>query len=543
MNSAHLELHYRRGDGKDVVLLTELYAVRPLEVGGAADGLRLPGAPKNAHFCTLHPVGENFQVRRQGAEHRVLLNDADLTNDTHILTHGDTLRVGDYQLIFREGEPTDPETLLDTPQRWKQRLPEGARREGDEEPKTESTPYVKEFELSIRPLTNSDQHEEIEKRAAKELLRVVRSDEAERLEEYCRFLWTVRVAALSQMGKDKEAEELCAHAIDLYPQDAILLAWLGSMQLKRKDWKAAAASFERCQRVVQHSSLRILHMARVGLRLANDELAHAAAPERWKPVTPHSADWNVPTIELEAPGDEIIYWYLARRNRLFGPEDATQFRFLGQFNDPKDDATTAQRWEVFDQQNGRLYRRVLRIPTPAHADPSLCVEISILRQHLWQNDSTWYQGLVDLSEHYKTSQSKAPVIFEPSVIAILAKSVTKQTPYVRVGVTRHKEDMFSLDIKLVAALQPTDIVYEQGSLKVAVAQGDVELLAGARLSWLKDAEGEGFCLESPNFARKLVLRRQETKKSGRSGNAIWGAVFIVALALGILVWALLTTLK
>lgn len=608
---AYIELQYQRpADERPVTLLAELPTVRPIDVGGAPDGMRLPGCPAGQRYATLLPGSEGFSIERCGAEPPVLVNAEPLGSAARLLAAGDVIQVEGYKLTFYDNGEPDEERLIETQHRWKQRLPEGIRTEDDDAPADESTPYIKEFELSVRPLANGDQHDEVDRRANAELMRLIRLDEADRLERYCRFLWSLRIAALSRAGRQAEAEEACQHAIDLYPHDASLLVWLGIAQLKKRDWKAAARNFGRCLRVCPRGELRILHLARIGVRLATDEIVNDGLPDGGyrRSIKPHSDDWNVPELVLDAPGDEIFYWYLVRTARLFGSEESVQFRYLGTSGEagsrgaesesergrpsggteradgnaggaskrepgkvnphdaglraressepdtggvrvpvtaaaPRPDPTVIlQRWEIFDRARAKLHRRIVRLPAVAYADPSLLVEGALIRHHLAQQDSNWMHGVIDLSDDDK-SVRRRPVVFDQSAIDILVKAVSEQTPFVRM--MRRGEDRLGFQLSLVAAPQPDDVVYEQGALKVAVSERDVELLAGARLTRLREREGEGFCLESPNFPRvpiTLPVAEPEPQPAAPAVSHARGVRIAAAVVVGVALVILLVVL-
>lgn len=523
----HVELRYRRPvDGASIVLLADLPAVRALEVGGAPDGLRLPWTPPDVTYLRLTPSGDSFVLEPLFDE--LLLNGAPAGRDPVTLGDGDAIRIPPFELIFHDGEIRDDERVLDSAQRWKQRVPDEIRAEGEDEIRDDSAPYIREFELSVKPLIAADEHDEVERRAAAEILRLIRADEAEHLERYCRSLWSIRVAATARAGKAQQAEELCQHAIDLFPHDASLQAWLGSSQLRRHAWRQAEATLSRCLRIATHADLRAMHMARIGLILARDQALALEQPAlgHLRPIDPHGGDWNVPRLELHAPGDELLYWNLLRGTRLFGSETAPQFRYRGQDPESRDRTRIVQRWEIFDRAAARVYRRLLILPAAAYADPSLMVEGSLLRQYLAQHDPAWMQGVIDLSDAENPAR-RSPIVFEQSVIDVLARAVTSAQPIVRVATARRGDDTFTFHVSFVATPQTDDVVYAQGSLRVAVAESDVELLAGARLSWLVDADGEGFCLESPNFTRVRILKkRRPAAKPRRISPRAWRGIII-----------------
>lgn len=543
MSTAYFELSYQRpADGREVLLAAELPTIRSIDVGGAPEGLRLPGADPQAVFFAVTPTGSAFSLERRDGDVEILVNDAPLVTKSHLLRGGDTVQVERYRLTFHEEPLEDDERLIDTQQRWKQRIPEGVRQEGDDPVDDDSAPYIKEFELTIRPLINAEAHAGVERRANMELLRVIRADEADALERYCRFLWSLRIAALSREDRQDEAEEICQHVIDLYPQDASLLAWRGTALLKRHDWPAAASTFSRCLRIAPRGDLRILHLARIGAALARDEIDNGNRPDGGyhRPIVPHSDDWDVPELELDAPGDEILYWYQIRTAQVFGHERSPQFRYLGNLNEGAGESIILQRWEIFDRAAGKLYRRIVRLPAIVYADPSLLIEGALLRHNMNQQDSNWIQGITDLSEADNPIH-KSPVIFEPSVIEELAKSISETKPFVRVATARRSDDTFTFEINLVATPQPDDVVYKQGELKVAVAERDVELLAGARLSWQRDEEGESFCLESPNFSRVRVVKpakpgTEQVSKPARIGRRLLQTALIILAASAVVRW-------
>lgn len=516
--SAYFEMNYQReGDDQPVVLLAELPSIRAIDVGGAAGELRLPGVDPHTRYVSVAPSGDSFTVRPYDDSTNVLLNDAELDKASRWLSEGDCLSVGKFRLTFHEGTPDDEDGLIDTPQRWRMRSPEAA--SGPDDGDDPSAPYIKDFELTNRPLMNGDKHDEVERRASTELRRLIQADQAETYERFCRFLWTLRVAALSRLGRRQEAEEACEHAIDLYPQDASLLIWLGTARLRARNWTGAARAFERCLRAAARNDIRFLHVSRVGLLLARDEqrMSEMSDGGYHRTIEPHSTDWDVPVLELQAPGDEIVYWHLIRSAKLFGSEQTVQFRFLGDCDDVDDETYGVQRWEIFARSAGRIHRRLIRLPTTAYADPSLLVEGVWLRQQMSQHDPNWMQGVIDLSDQ-ENSLRRSPLVFEPSVIEELSRTMKDKERIVRVETARRTDDTFSFKVNFVAAPKPDDVVYEQGALRVAVAEADVELLAGARLSWRKDADGEGFCLESPNFSRVRAYRGKRAARPKRTSR-------------------------
>lgn len=539
----HIELRYRRPvDGANVVLLADLPGLRALDVGGAPDGLRLPWAPADSAYFRIAPIGDGFVLEPLADD--VRLNLAPLACASPMLTEGDTIGVGDYELVFHEGEIRDDERLLESNQRWRQRVPDGIRAEGDSEIRDDSTPYLREFELSVKPLIAADEHDEVERRAAAEILRLIRADEAEHLERYCRSLWSMRIAAAARAGRTQQAEELCQHAIDLFPRDASMQAWLGTSLLRRHAWREAEALFTRCLRVATHADLRALHMARVGLILARDWAAAEESPAlgHFRPVDPHGTDWNVPRIELHAPGDELLYWNMLRSTRLFGPESAAQFRYRGPCPESRTRAQMVQRWEIFDRAGARVFRRLLVLPTVAYADPSLMVEGALLRQYLSQHDSSWMQGIIDLSDAENPAR-RSPIVFDQSVIDVLSRSVPVDQPFVRVATARRGDDTFTFHVSFVARPQSDDVVYAQGGLRVAVAESDLELLTGARLSWLVDMDGEGFCLESPNFTRVRILRKSKTQPRRTRPAARWQLWTMIVLVTLLVAWTVYVALN
>lgn len=516
--SAYFEMHYQRdGDDQPVVLLAELPSIRAIDVGGAPGELRLPGVDPRTRYVSVAPSGDSYTVQRCDDSTQVRLNDAELDEVPRWLTDGDCLSVGKFRLIFREGSPDDDDGLLDTPQRWRMRSPEAASdADDDDDP---STPYIKEFELTNRPLMSGEKHDAVEQRASAELRRLIHADQAETYERFCRFLWTLRVAALSRLGRRQEAEEACEHAIDLYPHDASLLIWLGTARLRARNWRGAARAFQRCLRAAARNDIRLLHVSRVGLLLAQDEqrMSELSDGGYHRTIEPHSADWDVPVLALEAPGDEIVYWHLIRSAKLFGPEQTVQFRYLGDADDAPDETCAVQRWEIFARSAGRVHRRLIRLPSTAYADPSLLVEGAWLRQQMSQHDPNWMQGVIDLSDQ-ENSLRRSPLVFEPSVIEELSRTMKDKERIVRVETARRTDDTFSFKVNFVTAPKPDDVVYEQGALRVAVAEADVELLAGARLSWRKDSDGEGFCLESPNFSRVRAYRGTSAAQPKRTSR-------------------------
>lgn len=525
-----------------MVLIAELPTIRSIEIGGAVDGLRLPDLDPERVLGSIGFAGDTYSLERRGDGGGLTVNGAGLGESPHPLADGDVIRAGAFELTFHHAPLPDGERFLDTQLRWKQRVPPELRREGDEPPRDDSTPYISEFELAIRPLINSEQHDEVERRVSAELLRLIRADEAETLERYARFLWSIRIAALARAGKGSAAEEACEQAIDLFPGDASLLLWLAMSQLRRREWSGAESSFGRALRVAGRGELRTLHTARVGLLLTQDERQEQQRGAGYRrALVPHSHDWVVPELQLAAPGDELLYWHLLRTTGLFGPEATPQFRFLGYDDSPATSATLVQRWEIFDRSAGRVYRRLIRLPRLIYAEPSLVAENALVRQFLNEHEPTWVQGLIDLSDEQESIR-RAPVILEPSVIEALANSMSEPR-YLRLATSRQTDDRLTFHVNLVTSPMPDDVIYEQGAIKVAVAERDVELLAGARLSWRRDSDGEGFYLESPNFSRVRVVSRRDAPKVAKPHGrwreltgAIAASVVILAVLRLLLSW-------
>ena len=138
-------------------------------------------ADPEAVFFAVTPTDKAFSLERRDVDFEILVNDAPLVTKSHLLRCGDTVQVERYRLTFHEEPLEDDERLIDTQQRWTQRIPEGVRQEGDDPVDDDSAPYIKEFELTIRPLINAEAHAGVGRRGNMELLPLIPAAEGDEL--------------------------------------------------------------------------------------------------------------------------------------------------------------------------------------------------------------------------------------------------------------------------------------------------------------------------------------------------------------------------
>lgn len=78
----------------------------PLNVGKRRGShVLLPGAHVSRRHCTLHNHDGIWEVRDEGSRNGTYVNDRRV--DSHVLTHGDVLKVGDFYLEVIIPEPPE----------------------------------------------------------------------------------------------------------------------------------------------------------------------------------------------------------------------------------------------------------------------------------------------------------------------------------------------------------------------------------------------------------------------------------------------------
>ncbi|TWT44070.1 Tetratricopeptide repeat protein [Phycisphaerae bacterium RAS1] len=498
---AFIELTYtRRIDDRDVHLVAILPTVRPLSIGGNPSDLRLPGVAAGVSYAIIGHTDGRFTIEREAAGDAVRVNDDPLDDPPRELRDGDIIAIDGYCLQFHEGELPEGEMHFDTPLRWRLRIP-GVVQHGESiEIEDASSPYTTEFQTLAQPAWQAKDFDAIEREAARELRRIDRLDEVNQLSRYCQFLWRARITAASRAERADEAEQLCREAVALYPDSAPLLVWLGMSLLRRKQWQEAAEAFRRAQRTAGVVDLFELHVARLGALLALDEAA-AAAPIASSRSRADAAAAEPAPLRTDAPGDEALLFFLARANNVYGPEDFVQFRFLGRIEKPGE-AEFVQRWEIIDRSTGTTRQRRVVAPGLPWADPALVTEVSLVAKMLTRDEPEWSRGLIDASHETRMLRVQ-PVQFEDAAVEFICRSRPAGAECLRLSTTSA-----SGGIVLVVAWQPKphsgDVVYQQGRLKVAVAESAVETVTNARIAVVRVRRRPTLVLWSQSFSPIII---------------------------------------
>lgn len=519
--SAYIELTYtRRVDDRDVHLLAVLPTVRPLSIGGNPSDLRLPGVAAGASYAVLAHTDGHFTIERDDAGDRVRINDDALDDAPRELHDGDIIAIEGFCLQFHEGELPDGEMLFETPLRWKLRIP-GVVQHGESiELEDASTPYINEFQTLAQPLWQVKDFAAIEREAARELRRIDRLDEAEQLSRYCQALWRARITASARAERAEEAEQLCREAIALFPDSAPLLVWLGMSLLRRRQWAEAADAFRRAQRSAEAADLYELHVARLGVRLAQDEPARnwAAHPSA-----------ELPPLRVDATGDEALFFYLARTNNVFGSSDFVQFRFLGRaLNDAGTEST--ERWDILDQSTGVSRHRRVIAPGLPWADPSLLTEVALVAKMLARDNPEWTSGIIDASEETRLLR-REPVQVDSAAVDWLCRLRPAEEPYLRFW-TASVSGQEILKIGWQSRPHAGDIVYQQGGLRVAVEESVVYTVLKARLEAGRVRRRPVLILRSQRLSPIIIDRIGGASLSGRRRGGLANLTAAALIILG-----------
>lgn len=499
MQHAHLELVYRRRqDNRKVTLLAELPSIRALSLGGSPSDLRLPGCDRDASYATIFLTYDRFRIEAvEPMAPGLTLNGQPPPHAGVELNEGDVIRIDEFELTFHDGElPSEP-AQIDTPLRWKMPrslVDDSALYESSDET---ARAYIEEFQLSARPMLQAQRHKDVQKLAEAEISRLIRSEEIETLETYASFLWWTR-ARSAREAEDPQALDIAVEAIDLHPDCIPLLVVCGTSFLRGAVWNKALDAFKRAQSGKKLPFLASIHDARLGRILAEHMQAveqsgkpDAKAFDQWQPD-----DWDVPTIDLDAPGDESLFWRLAHYAEIFG-DDARRLRFVfrGSDEDRSDETFDVQRWDIANLKSGQVRRRLLRIPTLPYADPTLVVEAGLLRQAYSTEEKDWTQCLVDLSNRlenepddgtpaaYSGTDATAwdPLVIDPQAVNVLTRLVRPDAACLRFQSQPGSAAAAAVVLEAVAGPAPGDRHFQQGSLKLAVAGADATLLSGARV--------------------------------------------------------------
>ncbi|MBI5865708.1 MAG: hypothetical protein HZB38_14605 [Planctomycetes bacterium] len=530
MQQAYIELSYlRREDDAPVTLVAPLPTVRPLEIGGPATDLRLPGIDPKSVFATISHTYDHFRIESRDGGMRVLVNNEPVRDEGVELHDEDVIRIGDYELTYHEGEPAEEPPLIDTQVRWKLRRPELDEEDsvvaGDEN----SRPYVDEFHLTIRPLLQSERYAEVQRRAESEIKRILRLDEAESLERYMQVLWWTRVRMSREAG-DASAGEIAREAADLFPAFSPLMVACGTTFLAGRDWNAAKSAFSQALQDCRPEFVVSRHDARIGRILAEHGETTAGGPPSAAPRPPNQwwprNLWDVPLIELHTPGDELLLWRMARYARLFGPADQVRYLYRGTEDPAERDAELIQRWEILDASRGVVYRRRVRVPALSLADPSLMLETHSICELFSKADREWGKHVVDLSHQRDDEPDAPPVEFDRTALDALPGVVARD------GVVRISCRQAEEGVCLSTAPRPTggDFVYQQGDLKIAIPPADAGRLAGSMLFYLRKPPGFHLKLSSGAWIAAqcdATVARPPTK----TGTSTTARSTITALAL------------
>lgn len=537
---AFVELEYPRAeDGRPVTLVSPLPTVRTLAIGGAPTDLRLPGTPADAVYAHIGCRDDAFHVwPAEATAGRLTINGDALPAAGVELHDGDVVSFDQYELRFHEGAPGPDEQYANTPCRWRVSLPDlGLRREGELEDDPADA-HRREFDLSIRPLQQSRGHAEVYARAEAELLRLIRSDAAEELEPFARYLWRVRIESAMEFKPIEETLELAREAADLYPAATGLLTLLGIVHLRRRDWTAARESFQRALRFAERRKLGFLHEARLGVILADTARRDDFFKGEWNGASDlrDAAGWTVTPIDLHAPADDLPFWNLVRQARIFGDPEKTRF---GLVSPPARAATGGeeQRWIIYDVEKRTGLRQIIRYPTLAYTDPSLMVEMTIYRQAAEASRPDWCAGFVEFRPAESTGPATdgPPVALERSAIDRLTRELHGAPAWVRISLSR-PTGQSEVWVEVVSQPLPGDVMYDESGLRIAVAGSSAARLAGTALSFEEFSPGTaGFALVHPAngrcrvFFRNLVTARQARRAWSISG-ALTTLLAVIAVA-------------
>lgn len=537
MQQAFLELTYARTeDGAPATLVATLPTVRPLDIGGAATDLRLPGVDPAATFATISHAYDHFRIEpaTDGIE-PVLVNQRPVDEGGVELRPGDVIRIRECELTFQEGEPAEEPPLIDTPLRWKLRRPELDEEDsvalGDEN----SRPYVEEFHVTIRPLLQSERFADVQRRAESEIKRILRLDEAESLERYMQVLWWTRVRMARESG-DARAADIAREAVDLYRDFSPLMVACGTTFLASRDWQAARDAFQQALTDCRPEFVVSRHDARIGRILAEhcaataDDVPSAAPrpPNQWTPGA-----WQVPSIQLHAPGDELLMWRMARYARLFGPVEKVRYVYRGHDESEGRETRSIQRWEIFDGDRNVVFRRQLIVPAISLADPGLILETQSICELFAKADREWNKNVIDLSHQVEDEPETAPVSLDQTAIDALPEKLDDEPPCVRIWCRSVAPTGKEIHVDLVRQPTQGDVVYRQGALCVAVAPEDASNLAGSQLYFLRKPPGFHLKMSGGQWiAAKYDAAKVPTRRQRRTPmDFIRGLTFIQFLAL------------
>lgn len=483
MKSAYVELEYRRKeDGVPVTLLAPLPTVRAIVLGGAPEELRLPGADHDAAFGRIELENGQHRLTPASPAAGLRLNGRPAHGAGVILEPHDVVRLERWHLTFHEGETPSDSPLIATHLRWSmpQSMLEDANIHFDEG----SRPHIDEFELSIRPYLQADRFDRVKEMAEREIQRVVRSADIDALDDYLQYLWWTRLR-MAREASDPKAGDIAREAFDLFPESRLLMVSCGLSYMIEQRWDLATEAFDRVLRPDGRSMLVSVHDARVGKRLiehwSSDAREHSSY-DAFPAELLESKDWNAPTIELDAPGDDILMCRMAWHGRLFGRSDAMRFVFYGKDEERSDHEYEVLRWEMHDTSRGQAWRRLVRFPAMPWPDPSLCLEVDVIRQGVLQHHP-FARLFVDRSSAVRAPE--APVLFHESALAVLPKTIGKR----RMACARLSRRDDRMWLNVVAEPEKGDVVYRQGEICVAVSE---EVVRRCRAHVLTHVRRRGF---------------------------------------------------
>ncbi len=519
MRSAYVELEYRRQeDGLPITLIAALPTVREIAIGGATSELRLPGASPDAVYALIHSDGEQFTLTPAAGVTDLCVNDQPVGPEGVWLVPYDVISVGNYRLTAHEGEPSPDPPLIDTHLRWKVRPP--TELDEDESFDPSVRPHIEDFELSTRPALQAQRFADVQKRAEAELQRVIRAPDADGLEGYVEYLWLTRLRMAREAG-DPHAGDYAREAYDLFPENSLIMVSCGIVFLGEDKWADARSAFERVLRRAGRTVLPAVHDARLG-RILADHMTRLTDSQRRQDCTPagalESRGWDVPRIRLSVPGDEVLLWRIAWHGRVFANSDRVRFVFCGK--EPELPAAPGEllRWEIHDLKRKCASRRLIEIPDPTLADPSLALEVGGLRNALSQ-----YNAFTNLFVD-RSAQSEAepapPVRFDDTALAQLPESIGRREVAHRLSQRDGR-----LHLEVVLKIQRGDIVYRQGRHCVAVHEPLAREYSGATLRCNGKRD---FWLETPTGSGVVVHYHQLPLLSRPLPTGGWRIVFFCA---------------
>lgn len=519
MSGHYFELCYnRREDGQPVTLVTGVPSVRAITIGGNPGDLRLPGVVPTAIFARVIPEGEQFRVVPETQDTEVFLNDRRIGADGALLEVHDQVSIGEYRLSFCEGEEPDEAKLFETHLRWK--VPVYAGDADDAVFDAASRPYIEEFELSVRHLAQSENWLGLRDAAEKELARLIRSSEADSLDGYAQYLWWTRLR-MAREGADPRSQEIAQEAYDLYPESAVLMVSCGLTFLSHGNHAAARTAFERGIGAAKNALRPTTNDARLGLLLTGHMETHADPGVKLRKLP--RTGWAVPTITLDAPGDEVILWRMALHGRVFGAPEHVRFAYAGEIEAESNEFIECHRWEIFDTQRGLAWRRILKHPTLTYTDPSLMLEVASIRSALAEHPQ-FTRLFIDRNDTRPAAQA---IRIESGVLDLMPAGEPIEA---RLWFQGER-----LQFRVGSAAQPGDMVLQHSRLRLAVDDETAMMFGGGVL---RKASPTALSIEDESGEKFLIALEPERKPAPppprKAMRFDWRVIVLAVIVLGAL---------